>query len=171
MKYFLRRIYDLADCPIEKVSSFRSRVSILCEIRLSLWLQLREGARYWCRRNQQGALLTNFQAREIAKKLHLRNCREIAPEKLSRNCSGTGNWEKFREEWLWWWKPWFWTCTRIWESKWKKLKLKETKNIERNFRFLVIELLLMDVDGNPFPKKEFSSSSSVQFNPLLSHFY
>ena len=29
----------------------------------------------------------------------------------------------------------------------------------------------MDVDGNPFPKKEFSSSSSVQFNPLLSHFY
>ena len=120
MKYFLGRIYDLADCPIEKVSSFRSRVSILCEIRLSLWLQLREGARYWCRRNQQGALLTNFQAREIAKKLHLRNFREIAPEKLSRNCSGTGNWEKFREEWLWWWKPWFWTCTRIWESKYKR---------------------------------------------------
>ena len=120
MKYFLRRIYDLADCPIEKVSSFRSRVSTLCEIRLSLWLQLREGARYWCRRNQQGALLTNFQAREIAKKLHLRNFREIAPEKLSRNCSGTGNWEKFREEWLWWWKPWFWTCTRIWESKYKR---------------------------------------------------
>ena len=49
--------------------------------------------------------------------------------------------------------------------------MKETKNIERKLRFLVIELLLMDVDGNPFPKKEFSSSSSVQFNPLLSQLY
>ena len=111
----------------KKVFHFQNTcVSILSEICLALarrdsCLQLRERTRYWCR-NQQGALSDQILGgeRENCSWRKLQNWRKLRSEKSF--CGG--------EEWLWWWKPSFWTCTRIWESKWKKLKLNETKKKE-----------------------------------------